>query len=204
MFSNVARYNKGFLGRKGTYSVKQVLSKVKGDAFLSEFFRHTIDLAKTSHEVFLDEFHSAADEFKIVSVPDVYLDFIDFKYGHLEFVRDIEVEMGNTDDLDTALYDWFNKGLKNKWDKFIEKVVDPSCHSELINSTILADLMSLLTEVEPEESSLKRFWIPYFGGMLPYFEVKGRNLAVISIACQYHLIDYPIWDYLEDKVNAYF
>lgn len=204
MFANSARYNKGFLGRKGTYSVKQVLSKVKGDAFLSEFFRHTIDLAKTAHEVFLDEFNSAADEFKIVSVPDVYLDFIDFEYGHLEFVRDIEVEMGRTDDLDTALYDWFNKGLKNKYDKFIEKVVDPSCHSELITSRILVDLMSLLIEVEPEESSLKRFWIPYFGGIFPHVEVKGKNLAVISIACQYHLIDYPIWDFLEAKVNAYF
>ena len=204
MFSNVARYNKGFLGRKGSYSVNQVLSKVKGDDFLSEFFRLTVDLAKTAHEVFLDEFNSVADEFKIVSVPDVYLDFIDFGYGHLEFVRDIEVEMGSTDDLDTALYDWFNKGLKNKWDKFIEKVVDPSCHSELITSRILADLMSLLTEVEPEESSFKRFWIPYFGGIFPYVEVRGKNLAVISIACQYHLIGYPIWDYLEAKVNDYF
>lgn len=204
MFSNVARYNKGFLGRKGSYSVNQVLSKVKRDDFLSEFFRLTIDLAKVAHEVFWDEFKSRADEFKVVSVTDVYLDFIAFQYGHLEFVRDIEVEMGNTDDLDTALYDWFNKGFKNKWDKFIEKVVDPFCYSELINSRILADLMSLLTEVEPEESSLERFWIPYFGGVFPYVEVKGRNLAVVSIACQYHLIDYPIWRFLKAKVNAYF
>lgn len=199
VFANNAKFSRGFLEKKGSYTVNQVLSKVKGDAFLSEFFRHTVDLANVIQDVFLDEFNREMDEFSVKSFSEVYLNFVDFNYGHLYFSRDLMIERGTAYDLEKAITSW---GDTSHFVRFMDSVNQIS-YDRLISSKTLRELVSLVSEVEPEEDTPK-FWIPFFNGFFPRVYVKGENLVGLPMSCQYHLVDYPIWDYLEAKVNAYF